>query len=516
MKVLLMHEDRALDLEGRLQPRLVALTQDLELETLFAAMARGDELILDIVRKVVLARDADVSVIAYRHAVLADALEHPLVVRELFALAGHAVETERKRYLHLSAWSSPDSVLSRSVEVCELFVSVLRRLRAIADERSEMFRSPGFRRFFEMLTTELDDPYFDLVEAHLSTLRFRGGIPISARLGRGNKGTGYVLRTPRARRWLDRVSPAGRARSFSFQVAARDESGTRALADVRARGVDLVADVLARSDDHILGFFKTLRSELAFYVGCLNLRDELAAIGEPTAFPEATDGGPAFTADGLYDPCLALTVRGTVVPNDVRADGRPLVVITGANQGGKSTFLRSVGLAQLMLQSGMFVAADRLRADVRRGVLTHYKRKEDASIERGKLDEELARMSDIVEEISPGSILLCNESFASTNEREGSEIARHVVGALTDAGVKVFFVTHLYDLASGLFEQHLPSALFLRAERGSDGTRTFRLVEGEPMSTSFGEDLYRRIFGEGGAGGEVEEAGADGVRAEAG
>jgi DNA mismatch repair ATPase MutS len=103
-------------------------------------------------------------------------------------------------------------------------------------------------------------------------------------------------------------------------------------------------------------------------------------------------------------------------------------------------------------------------------------------------------MRAIAAAITPGSILLCNESFASTNEREGSEIARQVLRALLEAGVKVLFVTHLFDLARGFHCQGLEGALFLRAERHPDGTRTFRLVEGEPLPTSHGQDLYRRLF----------------------
>jgi hypothetical protein len=489
-----MDEERELDLDAPLQPLAATLTQDLELGTLFAAMARGDEVVLDVVRKVLLTRRTDVRTVAYRQDVLRDALEHPDAVRELYALAVQAVETERKRFLHLSAWSSPDSILSRSRDVCAFFASVLKRLRAIAEIEGDSFRSSGFQRLFETLRSDLDDEYFAVVDDHLATLRFRAGVPISARLGRGNKGTGYVLRRRPVRSWLERIAP-GSARSHSFQVAARDESGTRALADVRARGIDIVADVLARSNDHILAFFKLLRSELAFYVGCVNLRDRLASLGEPIAIPGVCEEGPAFSAAGLYDPCLALTVGGSVVGNIVEADGKSLVMVTGANQGGKSTFVRSVGLAQVMAQAGTFVAAEALRVDLRDGVFTHHIREEDATMRRGKLDEELARMSEIVDMITPESMLLCNESFASTNEREGSEIARHVAGALVDSGVKVFFVTHLFDLASGFCARHLPTALFLRAERRPDGTRTFRIVEGEPLPTSFGQDLYRRIFG---------------------
>jgi hypothetical protein len=103
-------------------------------------------------------------------------------------------------------------------------------------------------------------------------------------------------------------------------------------------------------------------------------------------------------------------------------------------------------------------------------------------------------MSDIADQIAPHSILLCNESFASTNEREGSEIAGQVVRAMLDKHIRVFFVTHMYELADSFHAQQLDTALFLRAERDPDGRRTFTLLEREPLRTSYGEDSYRRVF----------------------
>jgi DNA mismatch repair ATPase MutS len=194
-----------------------------------------------------------------------------------------------------------------------------------------------------------------------------------------------------------------------------------------------------------------LCTEIGFYVGCLNLHERLAENGQPTVIPVAVARGDvALTAQGLYDVALTLTVDQRVVGNDIDADDKSLVVITGANQGGKSTFLRSIGLAQLMMQSGMFVAADSFRANVCDGIFTHYKREEDEAMDSGKLDEELARMSEIADHLAPNCILLCNESFAATNEREGSEIARQIVHALLQGGVKLLFVTHMFDLAHGL------------------------------------------------------------------
>ncbi|HBC93354.1 MAG TPA: DNA mismatch repair protein MutS, partial [Pelotomaculum sp.] len=93
----------------------------------------------------------------------------------------------------------------------------------------------------------------------------------------------------------------------------------------------------------------------------------------------------------------------------------------------------------------------------------------------GKLDEELSRMSDIVDNIKANSLLLYNESFAATNEREGSEIARQIVSALLEKRIKVFFVTHLYEFARGFYDQAMGNAIFLRAERQADGGRTFKI-----------------------------------------
>jgi MutS domain V len=473
-----------------------ALVQDLELETLLQAMARGDALLLQVARCALLAGLGDPDGILYRQRVLADCLEHPEAVRRIFEVAGDAGRSVKKVHL---GWfrDSPDSILHRSVKVLEILLESLRTLRGAVDEHAAGLRSEGFTRFCAMIAEELDDDYLATVEYHLGELRFRRGVLLSAGLGAGNTGIHHTVRTARERRWTERLAVRNRT-AHSFRIPDRDENGFRALGELRGRGINSVANALAQSTDHILGFFAMLQTELAFYVGCLNLHEQLTGRGEPVCLPvPAGPGTPVLTARGLYDPCLALSTEAPVRGNDVDGDGMALVVITGANQGGKSTFLRSAGVAQLMLQCGMFVAAESYTANVCDGVFTHFTREEDATMRSGKLDEELSRMSEIADAIAPGSMLLCNESFAATNEREGSEIARQVVRALVERGVRVFFVTHLYDLAHGFCVDPPAPTLFLRAERGPDGRRTHRLVEGDPLPTSHGEDSYRKVFGTG-------------------
>ncbi len=496
MKAHLLFADRDLDLSAELPSNAAELTQDLDLDVLFEAMSGGDAFLREVARRVVLATLDEPRAIAYRQDVLADCVAEPDVVRQMYSIAVGALADEKHVYFPI--FRHPSGVLRRSVEVLQVLVARLKELRGLADANAARFRSTGFTTLFEMLSSELTDEYFHTIEEHLSRLRFRDGVLVSARLGTGNKGVRYVLRSPStARRGLrERIGLGGGRPSYSFTIADRDEAGARALSELADRGINLVGNALAQSVDHVVDFFTMLCRELGFYVGCLNLREGLVGKGEPVCTPvPLPTGATALSARGVYDVCLTLRSGDRVVGNDVDAEGKPLVLITGANSGGKSTLLRSLGLAQLMLQSGMFVCAESFSADVRDRIFTHFIREEDVAMRSGKLDEELSRMEAISKELSSRSMVLFNESFGSTNEREGSELARQITTALLESGVKVLFVTHLYTFAKGLQDGGPVPALFLRAERGSDGTHRYRLVEGPPLPTSFGPDIYARVGG---------------------
>jgi hypothetical protein len=347
-----------------------------------------------------------------------------------------------------------------------------------------------------MLIAELDDDYLAEIRAHLVRLDGRSAVHMSAALGGDLTREGYVLHEPGVREfrllaWLTRRS----ARSYVFRVVPSDDRWLRELTVLRARGVELVSGAVGRSAEHIFDFFTAMRSELGFYVGCANLHDRLVGAGLPTCFPTPASRGRTLVCEGLYDASLACTTDDEVVGNDVAARRKDLIVVTGANHGGKTTFLRSVGLAQLMMQAGMFAPARALELSPANGVVTHFRREEDATMRSGKLDEELARMSDIVDHLEPGALVLCNESFSATNEHEGSHVARGIILALVESGVRVVFVTHMYELAHGLFADARPGSLFLRAPRDDEGRRTFRLAAGEPLPTSFGKDRFDRVLG---------------------
>jgi MutS domain V len=495
VKAHLLYEDDDFDLGSELPPNYEDLIKDLELTTLLSAMAAGDKFLFDISTRVVLAGIGDPEAIRYRQRILADCIAEPEIIRQMYAIAVGALADKRGVWGFLSS-SNPSSILSGAVSQLDVLIVRLKELRQIADSHAGKFRSDGLTTLFRTLQSDLDDDYFQLLLQHLTQLRFRDGELLSAQLDRDNSGINYVLRSGNARRsWKERVGIAPRS-CYSFTIPPRDDAGAHALSDITSRGINLAANAAAQSADHVSSYFTMLRAELGFYVSCLNLRDQLAARNQAVTFPLPCPASPwELSCLDLRDASLALVTRDRVVGNDVDAHGKTLVVITGANSGGKSTFLRSAGLAQLMMQCGMFVAATSYRASVCNGVFTHFIREEDPTMTSGRLDEELGRLNRIVDQITPHCLILFNESFAATNEREGSEIGRQVVHALLEAEIRVFLVTHQFDLADSFRLEQPDSTLFLRAERQPDGQRSFRLTVAAPLPTSHAEDIYHRIGG---------------------
>lgn len=489
MKAYLMFRDRDFDIKAKPCFGKETLTADLELKRILANMAQDDKTIYDACEAALFRPLQSTDEIEYRQKNLCDALRNPDTVRQLYEIT---VETEKKRRSSWHWLSSAylSSTFSSAVELLKIYTEMLMELRLIADSKLSNFQSDGFRNLLTMLQRELDDDYFVEVRAHLDDLKDRDGTLVSATLGNYLQGVGYVLRRKNRKGfwWRWRFAP-------SFTIAPRDDAGAADLGKRRDRAINEATNALAQAAEHLEGFFAMLRVELAFYVGCLNLADSLQGLGMPICIPSLL---PPESKDrswrGLYDVSLALTKNAAVVGNELDATGKGLYVITGANQGGKTTFLRSLGQAQLMAQSGMFVGAESFSAPIRRGVFSHFKKEEDAAMKSGKLDEELVRMSEMADHLEDGALMLFNESFAASNEREGSEICRQITQALVENGVEVFSVTHLYTYAAAFLGDK--DTQYLRAQRLENGERTFKIMPGEPLQTAFGEDLYQKIFGQ--------------------
>ncbi len=483
-----------LDLDRPEPPWAADLVADLGLDPVLDAMAAGDRLVRAVGRAVLLAPAPPVPVVRHRHDVLADCLRTPQVVRGLYVDLGALLDAARR--VHGSFLRSPAHRLRRSRQILELCLPVLRDVRDRTVAQRDVWRSGGLGALAATLAAELDEEFFDSVGEHLKLLADPTTV-LRAGFGPGLQGVGHALVLPAEdrRSWIARLA-APHPGELVYRVPDRDEAGARALAELRDRGLASVADAVGEAAEHVLDFCRALRNELAFYVGALALADRLGPAGVPLCVPDVADGdaAAAMRLDDLRDVALALVGVADVVGNDLEARDARLVLITGANRGGKSTFLRALGQAQLMGQAGTLVAARQAALPRARHVVSHFRRGEDEGLRSGKLTEELARMSALVDHLGRGDLVLANESFASTDEREGAEIARQVLEPLLDAGVRVALVTHLTDLALGWSEAPPAATVYLRADPPSTAQQPFRLRPGRPESTSHGVELADRLL----------------------
>ena len=124
-----------------------------------------------------------------------------------------------------------------------------------------------------------------------------------------------------------------------------------------------------------------------------------------------------------------------IVKNDVRMDQNARIfILTGPNQGGKTTYVQMVGLCQILTQLGLWVPAAQARISPAEGIYTHYPIEESSAKSTGRFGDEAQRLSEIFTEATRHSLMLLNESLASTNSGESLYIAQDLVRVLTTYG----------------------------------------------------------------------------------
>ena len=489
MKATLTHPVEPIDLGRPEPPGHADCFQDLGLDAVVSAASTSVPDAGAVVAWALAHPLTDLDAIHHRQDVLTDFLAHPHLLDDLLAVCTEALDTQRS-IRHAFFWRTehPDASLRRSVNVVQGLLPHLTTMRDLAVRHESTVQSKGLRDLFHQLQRDLDEPRLKALGTDLEALTFDDGVLADVRLGPGASVEGYRLRRPRNRRRAERLSERVDPRR-TVKAPPTDDGGVEITA-LRDHALDTVSADLERAHRHLVGFLEQLRLQLCLVSGGVALDRAMAKHGLPRCLPDPQEPG-ARESDvrGLRHLGIALQTTQSVVGNDLVADDRRALVVTGANNGGKSTFLRSYGQAQLLMQAGFTVPAERFRLGVVHGVHTHFRRGEDRTMTSGKLVEEMGRMSTLVDRVRPHSLVLFNESFATTYELEGTRIASTVVRALIDCDVAVAYVTHMYELVRWFIDS-VPGSRCLVAERADDGRRTFRMVQSEPERTSYALELY--------------------------
>ncbi|MCR5586430.1 MAG: hypothetical protein K6F77_02760 [Lachnospiraceae bacterium] len=493
MKAYLLYRDRDFKWDRKEDLFQKTLADDMQLEIVFQTMSKGDEYIYNIVRTVMLNPLKDQEEIIFRQKVFKDCIRNKWIFDEIDKMRRDLEEKKKNGARMGLLWDHPESKVSIGIEVLRTYMDELKALRKIADTRANEFKSDGFTNLFARIREELDDKFFKEVKVQLDKCMFKDGIEIGMNISEGLKSSEHKL-----------VEPQNKVAGFMNKLFSRNSGNVirtdsiedkESITEMREKGLNSVGNTLMQAADHIQNFFIMLDNELDFYKGCFNLCQYLQGIGMNLTYPVVTEDKTGIIEyEGLKDVALTIQKNEIVTGNEGQIGDRHTVVISGANQGGKTTYLRSVGQAILFTQCGLFVAADRYMTGIYNGIYTHFRKEEDTSMKSGKLDEELARLNEIINVVEEDACIMFNESFASTNEREGTDIGWQVLNALEESNIRIFLVTHFYELAEKFREDG--RATFLRAERREDGVRTFKIIPGYASKTGFGMDLYNQIFSE--------------------
>ncbi|MBQ8573173.1 MAG: DNA mismatch repair protein [Ruminococcus sp.] len=280
----------------------------------------------------------------------------------------------------------------------------------------------------------------------------------------------------------------------------------RVVTDILKRTVNNMKSTLNKYVGNSGYTFITLMPEITFYIRFAELADKILEKGFTLSKPEILKSGNRLTdAKGIYNIKLAIKALSEedsakaedIITNDFKFDDSARIyILTGPNRGGKTTITQAVGLAFLLAQNGIYVPCDKMSLSPADNIFTHFPADENDTVDLGRLGEESKRLSEIFTSATKGSLLLLNESLATTNVSEGLYIAKDVIKAMRYLGVRCIFNTHMHDLARNLDEINSTiegdSKIESMVTGVENGKRSFKIFIAPPQGVSYAKDIAEK------------------------
>ncbi|MCM1026304.1 MAG: hypothetical protein NC432_07695 [Roseburia sp.] len=235
-----------------------------------------------------------------------------------------------------------------------------------------------------------------------------------------------------------------------------------------------------------------LEQEVQFYLAFYRLEEKMRKKGFDFCVPDRAPAGE-MEGTGLYDLALACVncARGKpVVSNDFAyRPGESFFVVGGPNQGGKTTFARSMGQLVYLAEMGLDVPAARARVPSFQSLLTHFSAEESLGSGKGKLKEELLRLAPMMKEQAEGAFVIINELFTTAAHYDGCVMGKRVLNHFIGKGCMGVYVTHLRELGDSV-EGVAPLSALL--DGSPERKRTYKIGRGRVEEVGYAEDIVKK------------------------
>ncbi len=399
-----------------------------------------------------------VETIHYRHDILRDLENQALFghigsfAKKMRAMRGHLAQADKLHYKY-----QKERWFLESADIYCDAVNCLNHDLTLAD-----LRSRGFLAFREYLATYTkSDDFASLLsetrklKADLSGVRYclhiKGNRITVSRFGSEPDYSADVLQT------FEKFKQ-GSVKEYRF-----DFSSDPAMNHVEAAVLDLVArrypDIFSSLGqyrhchrDYLDATIGDYDREVQFYLACLEHIGRFKPAGLLFCYPTVTERSKEVHGHEVFDLALAnnlIRKRAPVVTNDFYLkEPERIIVVSGANQGGKTTFARTIGQLHYLASIGCPVPGREARLFLFDRLFTHFEREEDLQNLSGKLEDDLLRIHGILEQATPDSILIMNESFSSTTLRDALFLGTQVMRRIIRRDMLCVSVTFLDELAS--------------------------------------------------------------------
>ncbi len=470
----------------------------------------------------------DTRVINYRLDAIEDLMNNPSLSPVLHKAADMLLESSHRT----AGISTPDSFdsLSGCIEALELYIDCMDILSEHYNKTSDNIRSEAFKKLFDDImgrvnsddyaelkrnVTELKDAITKKIRSVTVAINFNADMkPVSAGIvGWSEKQAGEKPSVFDRLFYKNAAHPdvyvAGKLRSAlpnqDGYLSEADKALFDALEKVTSAYMGRLEAALRSYERLSFDYISMMNDRLEIYDGMVKIIEAARARGLQMCRPVFTDG-PTHIRQ-LFDPCFFFKAAAArhelngdelVVRNDISMDETgSFFILTGANNGGKTTFVRGVGLCFLMAQTGFYVPASSFEAAPCDFIYTHFPKEEETGINASRFTTEIKDLKVISDLITGKSLLLMNESIQSTTPIECEEISEELVRIFCILGVRGIFATHITGLASKCASiaddpdcRSKPASIVAQTEDES-GRRLYRITRGEPPKRSHAADIFR-------------------------